>query len=410
MAKEIAVVEDNAPLPSMKSDGLMLLLDQIRPEWRSKPLLQRVKRILPIDPGSACQRLLNAAIHDLRKKIIVAGLDIAAEAARIYKLPAVTKPEDILDTYNTAHIINLAYRMGILSRAEWRRLQRAYDIRRDLEHEDDDYEATPEDCLYIFTTCIQTILSRDPIQIVKVTDFKDVVESAAKAAPSSELLDEYRLAPHVRQVEIVQFLISTANESKKADVIQVNAIEVLRDIRKVTLDSVKIQVAEDLQSRLGRREFDPRIMKIAAAAGIVAYLKRARVLTFFEQLVRHFEQIGFRWPQNTEHPTLLDDFDDFGGFDSCPENLRKQFVEWMVKCYVGEPGGYGTYGQARKVFYSNSGAPRAERMLVESASSVHNIVSKLKDDKNMKRKLSDKFVARRFENLLDAIEKAAFTD
>jgi hypothetical protein len=40
--------------------------------------------------------------------------------------------------------------MGLLPRPEWRRVTRCYEIRRDLEHEDDEYEATVEDCIYIF--------------------------------------------------------------------------------------------------------------------------------------------------------------------------------------------------------------------------------------------------------------------
>jgi hypothetical protein len=49
--------------------------------------MDRVRQLLPVDPSSACQRVLNAAIHDLRNKIIVAGLDIAQEAASRFRLP-----------------------------------------------------------------------------------------------------------------------------------------------------------------------------------------------------------------------------------------------------------------------------------------------------------------------------------
>jgi hypothetical protein len=410
MPQELVVPDRHPPLAPLGTNDLVPMLDQIRPEWRTKPLIRRVTRILSVDPASACQRLLNAAFHDLKKKIIIAGLDIAAEAARIYKLPGVTKVEDVLDTYTNANIINLAYRMGILNRADWRRMQRAYDIRRDLEHEDDDYEATPEDCLYIFTTSIQAVLSRDPIQVVRVADFKTVVESAAKTVLSSELMDEYRAAPHVRQVEIVGYLIGTARDAKKADVIQLHAVDCLRDIRDDTLESVKVQVAEELQERLGRAELTIRLMKVAAAAGIVPYLKRARVLSFFEEFLKRFKKVGFRWTENGNHADLLDDFEDFGGFESCPDALRQQFVEWMVLCHIGEPGGYGTFGQSRRVFYSNSGAPRAEQILRASAATVQPIVAALRDQKNVKRALADKFVARRFDALFDELEKEATKD
>jgi hypothetical protein len=51
------------------------LLAAIRPEWQAKRLVQRVVALIPIDPSSACQRLLNAAIKDLQQKIVIAGIE-----------------------------------------------------------------------------------------------------------------------------------------------------------------------------------------------------------------------------------------------------------------------------------------------------------------------------------------------
>jgi hypothetical protein len=78
--------------------GLML---QIRPEWQSKNLVQRVAKLLPVDPSSACQRLFNAAIHDIKKKILVAGIDIAQEAATTNR---VTRDAYVFMLYNKDRI------------------------------------------------------------------------------------------------------------------------------------------------------------------------------------------------------------------------------------------------------------------------------------------------------------------
>jgi hypothetical protein len=59
------------------------LTDQIRPQWQAKGLIERVRRLLRVDPSSACQRLLNAAVADLREKVKIAGLDIAKDAAAV---------------------------------------------------------------------------------------------------------------------------------------------------------------------------------------------------------------------------------------------------------------------------------------------------------------------------------------
>ena len=190
----------------VKASGADEMLQRIRPEWQATGLIDRVRRLLNVDPSSACQRLLNAAFHDLRKKVVVAGLDIAREAAKNYKLPTVDKADDVLDDYSPTRVLELSYRMGILSRAEWRRLQRTYDIRRDLEHEDDEYEATVEDVIYVFTSCIDIVLSREPMQIIRIQDIKDVVEAPERVIVPLEYIQEYRAAPKPRQEEILSTL------------------------------------------------------------------------------------------------------------------------------------------------------------------------------------------------------------
>jgi hypothetical protein len=135
MSEHPLVLHRTQPAPIVA--GLMA---RVRPEWQAKSLIERVHRLLPTDPSSACQRLLNAAVHDLREKVVVAGLDIAEQAGRQPKLPPVTKAEDV-ENYPTDKLLDLAFHMGILTHPEWRRMKRCYEIRRDLEHEDDQYEA-----------------------------------------------------------------------------------------------------------------------------------------------------------------------------------------------------------------------------------------------------------------------------
>jgi hypothetical protein len=45
---------------------------------------------------------------------------------------------------------------------------RVYEIRRDLEHEDDEYEAGAENCFYVFKACIEAVLSQDPATLLRV--------------------------------------------------------------------------------------------------------------------------------------------------------------------------------------------------------------------------------------------------
>lgn len=212
----VSVINPNSEL--VEASGVNSLMANIRPHWKAKKLVQRVEKLLSTDPSSACQRLFNASIHDLREKVIVAGLDLAIEAAKQHKLPPITKTEDIED-YTVLRIIELSYRMGLLSRPEYKRILRAYDIRKDLEHEDDEYEAGIEDCVYIFTTCIDVILSKDPLHLIKLADVKQIVEQPAPATINQSVIEEYSQAPQPRQLDIYKFLISTSLSKSQPDIV-----------------------------------------------------------------------------------------------------------------------------------------------------------------------------------------------
>jgi hypothetical protein len=186
-----ALIASEAKGEIVAAAGAPALLEKIRPEWRAKGLIRRTIRLLEVDPSSACQRLFNASIVDLRQKIIVAGLDIAKEAAARFRLPSIAKEEDISENYTVSRIIDLAYRIGILSRPEWKKLVRCYDIRGDLEHEDQEYEADVDDILYIFKNCIELVLACDPVEILRVDDVKKLVQSPDAPTVTGQILEDY---------------------------------------------------------------------------------------------------------------------------------------------------------------------------------------------------------------------------
>lgn len=379
------------------------LLERIRPEWQSRSLIQRVRAILPHDPSSACQRLFNAAIHDLRNKVVVAGIDIAREAAKTFRLPPIEKPEDV-EEYSTARLIELAYRMGLLSEPDWRRLVIAYEIRRNLEHEDDSYEAGPEDLYFVFTAAINSVLSQDPIRPVRVSDIKELVEGAAPTAPSAELLSEYEHAPQPRQVEICSYLVSTAL-SKQPDLVRQKAVEMLRYFEPTTKSPVKITISELIQEKVGRAGIQLAHAKVAHAIGALPYLKRVQLQDFFNGYLQQMEAVGFHWKQHASHEKLLGDLESVGGLTYCPDSSLRKLVKWLIFAYLGEPGGYGM-GVNRPVFYSDAAAPAIARMVKNATSAARKTIKDVAANSNsVRRALMTKAVERRLERLLDMIEE-----
>jgi hypothetical protein len=331
-------------------------------------------------------------------------LDVAKEAALLFKLPPVERAEDVLETHTTFNTISLAYRMGLLSRAEWRRLERAYDIRRDLEHEDAEYEANVEDILYILKVSIEAVLSKDPVDLLRLSDVKELVDAPQPATPTTQFVADFEAAPDVRQLVILRFLIKAALDSGKADIVRSNAVEMIRAFEPSTKQGVKVQLGEEMQQKVSKKNLlELVVAKVAAAAGILPYLRRRSVADFFEWLHSRLEEVGHGWRQFAQHGKLLDDIEDIGGLVACPPDVRPKLVLWMTLCYLGEPGGYGWYGRNREVFYSNSAAPRIARMFKAAGVDIVGDFTEALDNKKVKAALGNKFIARRGDQLFDVI-------
>lgn len=379
------------------------LLARIRPEWQGRSLVERVQKILPVDPSSACQRLFNAAIHDLREKVVIAGIDIAKEAAKTSNLPSIEDAEDV-QQYSTSNLVDLCYRMGLLNRAEWRRLHRAYEIRRDLEHEDDEYEAGLEDCVYIFKTTIEIVLSRHPTNPLRVTEVKELVESADDLAPSADLLADYQKAPQPRQEQICRYLVSTALSKEQPDIVRQKAIELLRRLEQLTHHQVRLAIAAAIQERIGRHGLDLATAKVAHAIGAIPYLKQTQIADFFTRYLKRMNDVGPHWTKSSEHTQLLEDLEDVGGLEHCPEDFLAPCASWLVLAYIGEPGGYGM-GVNRPVFFSNSAAPIIRRMLQRPAAHVRRALHAAATSKTVKAAVVSKYISRRLEDLLDLTDE-----
>jgi hypothetical protein len=379
--------------------GLML---QIRPEWQSKNLVQRVTKLLPVDPSSACQRLFNAAIHDIKKKILVAGIDIAKEAATTNRLPQINRPEDIED-YNVSKTIDLAYYMGLFSRPEWRRITRVYDIRRDLEHEDDEYEATIEDCFYIFKTSIEAVLAKDPIEVIRLTDIKEIVEQPTAVTLDHTVREEYGIAPAVRQVEIYKFLVSMALNSKHPDIVRQNCYISLGVLSSLTKDQVKIEVSQFYSDKVKRNGLDLFTARVSFAAGILPYFKKSILKTFYSSYLDHMKNVGYDFKKNDKHGNLLRELREVGGLEFCPDEIVPGMIEWLCQCYIGERS-FGRFSESRPVFHSNVGAPLSKEILMDSKHKVSPLIQGIiKKSKSIQGVCRWQYCQRRAQDLIDAI-------
>ena len=106
----------------------------------------------------------------------------------------------------------------------------------------------------------------------------------------------------------------------------------------------------------------------------------------------------------SHHGILLRQFQEFGGLNAVPEELRERYVKWLSRCFIGEPGGYGQ-GINRKVFYSNSADPLIREIFGSAPAWVSGTLAFLRKENDMAAAMKrGDSIARRDETLVDLAE------
>ncbi|GAI59735.1 unnamed protein product, partial [marine sediment metagenome] len=259
-------------------------------------------------------------------------------------------------------------------------------------------------CVYIFETCINVVLAKDPIHLIRVTDVKELVEEPEAAVPAPSLLEDYEHAPQPRQEEILKFLSSVAMDGDQSELVRQNAFTFLSHFSSITQNAVRLELAGHLQKQINKKGPSRLIVRIAYAAGVIPYLKQSHLKDYFISIFAQMKKIGHHWGAYASHGELLRNFKDIGGLKYCPDDVRKDILKWLILAYIGEPGGQTRYGNVRHVFYSNTAAPLVKELITESTDIVRDDLIALEKDKNVKRAVSySDHLKRRFEALIDIV-------
>ncbi|MGR6804821.1 hypothetical protein ACU6VI_00770 [Sphaerotilus natans] len=216
-------------------------------------------------------------------------------------------------------------------------------------------------------------------------------------------MEEYEHAPQPRQHEIFKFLVSTALNKSQPDIVQQNSFNALFALKDYTHSQVLIDISKDLVEQIGKKAPELRVARVALAAGLFPYLRKAQVKELFVAYLDRMKQVGYHWKKNNDHGELLRNLQELGGLQHVPDELLSDYLEWLALCYIGEPGGYGA-GYQRKVFYSNIGAPISREIIKEAKRPTAKILESLRGSAKLKMALTDEHVSRRFETIVDEAE------
>jgi len=245
-------------------------------------------------------------------------------------------------------------------------------------------------------------LAKDPIEVIRLTDIKDIVEQPSAVTLDHTVREEYEVAPVVRQVQIYKFLISTALSEKHPDIVRQNCYISLGELTKLTKDQVKIEVSQFYSDKVKRNGLDVFTARVSFAAGILPYFKKSMLKTFYHSYLDHMIAIGHDFRSNDKHGNLLRELREVGGLECCPDEVVPGMIEWLCQCYIGEKS-FGYYSSGRPVFYSNVGAPLAEEILLDSKHKVSSLIERvIVKSKAIQTDCKWQYCQRRAQDLIDA--------
>jgi len=83
--------------------------------------------------------------------------------------------------------------------------------------------------------------------------------------------------------------------------------------------------------------------------------------------------------------SILDDFASAGGFTICPLGTERAIIRWMVEAYIGVPGRSGTFSRNRAVFFSDTAAPRIERLLQDAPPPIKGHITSIAKESSIRK-------------------------
>lgn len=337
------------PVPRARLDAA---LDRIRAGWRCHPAVEQIRALLPTAPERAMRLLRELAETDLRDKAARAGPAVAEAAARLARLPRIAAVDE-LRSYAIDDLLDLACAMGLLDRAERRRLDRAWSSGRATAPDED-----------AFLACIDLVLAREPVAPLRGITLDMVMAALPGSGWTKELILNFASAPDQAQIQIENLLMQLVGDDSRPAPIRDAALTGLRILNAAARRSARSRIADGFKTQLCRRLGTLPDMRISAAIGIAPYLTEARIRRFFARYIHDAQQPEAAL-RDEALISFLDEFHALGGLAGVQPALRSKLMLWMVRGYVGAPDRPGRAGAAAPPLFA-----RIERLFRDATGLV----------------------------------------
>jgi hypothetical protein len=401
--------ESSIALPGERQEIVPLIkrsLLSVRDELRDDPYIIEAVSVLQVAGyRSAIGSFWNAVVDDLRNKIMFRSLKLFNQSVEIGR--EVKTYEDFQNFVNDDHLIDGAYKIGVISWEASKVLKHAKETRHIFSGHPKSSPPSIIKVLSMMDDCIKYVLNAEyPAQIIDVNDYVATLNESSfdrnRIAIESALGD----LPDVYKNELANRLYSSYIHPQSTSVLRSNIEFVSPILWNVLPKTVKVQVVRRLDQEIQKGNAD-----ITNAA--FAFVEVVEGLSYLSTVARRYKTE----PMVMELTSALDDFPRENTAvralvpyaSLIPEDLLASYVSALTKTYVGRIGSSGRW--ARTDFYANGAALHIPDMFKTfDDAAAHVFVDGIKTCDLLKRRIQSPAKMRRLRVLGNIVlEKASLS-
>ncbi len=371
-------------IPEEQLPKMEAALSNVRPEFKSNKYIAEAIKVLQAGGlRSAIGCYWNAVADDLRRKVMHRSLDLFNKEYPHSK--QINEYEDFQDHVSDYDLIEVAYKMGVLSWEGRKLMQQARETRNIFDGHPDSSDPTLFKVFAMMADCNEHILSQEyPIPIIDVNEYINVMDSDGYDKNDLAVEQAFSDLPQIYKDEMAHKLFRLYLEE--------NTSTRLRSSIEFSFPILWKVLSKEIRRTLGNRydklvvEGDSRKLELALdlitlVDGLRYVSAKSRTMVF-EPTIKHLEDSLDDWK---EEGIAMAQLQKLGSV--IPDELIQRMVTAMTLTYVGYKGGSMYF--ARTSFYSNSAAPLVSEMFENfDNQSVEAFVQTVRSSKELHKRIA----------------------
>ena len=405
----IATTEERRVL----SANLPHLLDSLPPdEKRSARYLSKFVGATAIGLfDAALNYIWNEVVLNLRKRVVIYGVDIFYDAAVGGKNRESYKDENDLDGLKDSVLLNTCRKLELISDVVYRKLDHILTMRNEVAASHPNVESIGGyELLGWLQTCVKDVLQDRPSQsairikslVDNIKSRKDVVDSTTASRFSEELRN--LSLPHVKNLLVTLFGIFVSPDATQ--VLRANIAAIVPAVWECADDDVKYRIGtliDGYRTNLQQDKLDKSIEFLTLVGGRMYETLPAKIIAL-ENLADRIDDVHDGWDNYYHEPPVMREILQFcRDSTDIPKEVIPKLTRVIIRCRLGR-------GLSYREGVSPAGLPLYDKFLgmIDDSGIVNCIIALFRPEINSK--LTNAICQKHLRSLLGTLRSIALSD